>query len=336
VLVIGESLPVTTSASMYGIAADSSGNVFIADSQVSAIYRVDSRGKPWLFAGTPGTEGNINGAATVARFDGPRGIAVDRSGFVYVADTNNNAIRKIDHTGTVATVAPRNPTTGVPVTITAPFGVAVGPNGWIYVTANHAVYQIKPDGECLVLAGSPGNAGNEKGLHSGTGAKCFGTIARFSTPKGIAVDRSGNVYVADSGNDQIKKIYTDGWVVRHSGSTDGNVLGDADASKFKSLGFLTVNRTGDLFVIDNTASNTYRLKRVDTNGISTYISAVTSGDPARIALGVTADPSGVLFVVESDGTNAGSSSSTMQSVSSSLSSSSTKASVSSSSSSLLG
>src|SRR6266566_2177991 len=133
----------------YGVAADTSGNVYVADSANHIIRKIDSNGSVSTLAGQAGNPGSADGTGTAAQFNFPSGVAVDTSGNVYVGDTANETIRKITSAGVVTT-----------------------------------------------LAGS-GTIGSLDGL---------GTAAQFFTPTGVAVDSSGNVYVADFSNSTIRKI----------------------------------------------------------------------------------------------------------------------------------
>lgn len=318
-LTIGDSTPATTSTSMFGVAADASGNLLIADSANSCIYKVSESGFIKLFAGTPDAEGSNNGIASVARFNNPHGVAVDGSGVVWVADTGNGAIRRIDLNGNVGTVADG---------FIAPWGIACAANGDVYFTDkdDHCVYRIRGS-EVIALAGDPGNAGDISAEYANN--------ALFDSPTGIAVDPSGYVFVADSGNNKIKRIGLDGFVVRYCGTaTSGDVIGTYQTSRFTSLGLMACDKSGDIYVIDsiyaNTASSSSsgseengaglagdKVKKIDKNGNSSLISIVAGGS----VVGIATTPSGVVYVTRSSGLSPNSSSS--QSSSSDSSDSST-------------
>jgi len=104
-LVIGDSSPATSSTSMCAVAISNSGDIYVADSAQSVIYRVDESGTPFIFAGLYGATGNVDGDANTAKFGTPVALAVDRSGFVYVADNANGSVRRIDKNGNVGTLA---------------------------------------------------------------------------------------------------------------------------------------------------------------------------------------------------------------------------------------
>lgn len=305
--VIGENFPTSSSTDMFGVATTPNGDVFISDSARHAIYKVtragqgkvagSSPGNITLWAGWPGSDGFVNGVGTAARFSGPLGIACDKSGNLYVADSRNGRLRKIDARANVTTVAGGFGT---------PVDVATTPNGDVIVVdnANNKIWKVEPHGRKLVVAG---DAGGASGDVSGTvaGVQIKGNAAKFSSPYGVCVDRSGNIFVADSGNNKIKKIDSSGWVTWFSGSgVSGNVNGEPFTARFTNLVFLAVNNSDELFVVDRVAS-VNRIKMIDPKGkVSTvgYASGATPlGSDADGALGVDVDNTGTLYVVTSEG-----------------------------------
>ncbi len=211
-----------------GIAVDGSGNVYVADSGSNRIRKIitDAMGKVKVstLAGTGMTmnfRGGLikggdfmDGADDVAQFNSPRGIAVDGSGFVYVADTNNNRIRKITPDGVVSTLAGTDSQgdidgAGNVAQFNEPRDVAVDGSGNVYVAdlENHRIRKITPDGVVSTLAGGNDGEGPEcAGIFSDDCKDGTGASAQFKEPTGVAVDDSGNVYVADSLNNRIRKI----------------------------------------------------------------------------------------------------------------------------------
>ncbi|HYF49282.1 MAG TPA: hypothetical protein VEJ63_07750 [Planctomycetota bacterium] len=172
------------------VAADSAGNVYLADWYDFTVRKIDTAGIISVFAGSH-VDGNSGdgGPATLARMYEVTDVAVDASGNVYIADAGNQRIRKVNAAGTISTLA-----SGIPYCV----GLTVDSSGNVYATGafSQRVYKITPGGSVSVLAGS-GVAGFADGAANS---------AQFSRPQGIAVDGSGNVYVADAVNKRIRKI----------------------------------------------------------------------------------------------------------------------------------
>lgn len=187
-----------------GVAVDSSGNVFVADSGNSAIRKITPGGVVTTYAGNPGDPGRTDGSTTDARFDGPYGVAVDNSGAVYVADTFNHAIRRISN-GSVSTWAGQTGQSGssdgfgASAQFSGPSGIAVDSSGSVYVTetANNLVRVISSATLVSTVAGSAGNDGSTDGS---------GIDARFSAPYGIAVGPASTIYVSDTVNNTVRKL----------------------------------------------------------------------------------------------------------------------------------
>jgi len=173
-----------------GVAVDTAGNVYVADTETFTIRKITSAGVVTTLAGTVNTPGSADGTGTAASFNIPDGVAVDTVGNVYVADTGNSTIRKITAAGVVTTLAASS--------FNSPYGVAVDTAGNVYVaeTGNHTIRKITSAGVVTTLAGN-GVFGSADGT---------GTAASFNYPFGVAVDTAGNVYVADTGNYTIRKI----------------------------------------------------------------------------------------------------------------------------------
>ncbi|PTX94320.1 immunoglobulin domain-containing protein [Opitutus sp. ER46] len=192
-----------------GAAADASGNVYVADSAKNTIRKVTPAGVVTTFAGSASSFGKVDGTGTDARFNGPRGIAIDSAGNLYVTDTGNHTIRKITAAGVVTTIAGSGGVSGTAdgvgtaARFNAPTGIAVDGSGNLYVADknNHAIRKITSDGTVSTIAGTKGTSGTTDGT---------GTNALFLEPSGIAVDAAGSVvYIADTGNHTIRKGVVD-------------------------------------------------------------------------------------------------------------------------------
>ncbi|WP_064747677.1 NHL repeat-containing protein [Lysobacter antibioticus] len=195
-------------ADPYGLARAGDGSLYIADGgDNNRIRRIAPDGQVVSFAG--GTEGFADGSGAAAKFHTPSGLAFDRSGNLYVADTGNHAIRRISPQGVVSTVAGTGIAgyrdgPGAQAQFDGPVGVAVAADGRIFVadTYNDRIRVIGRDGSVATVAG-----GAHPGFADGAGA-----LARFDTPTALAVDRHGTVWVADTRNDAIRRIDAQGTV----------------------------------------------------------------------------------------------------------------------------
>ena len=190
-----------------GIAADPTGSLYVADTLNHTIRKVTPAGVVTTLAGTAGASGAVNGTGTAARFYGPQGIVLDASGNLFVADTNNNAIRKVvASSGTVTTVAGQNGVAGSADGASGqaqfyfPSGIGIDSAGNLFVadTDNHTLREIALAGTVSTPAGLAGAIGNADGM---------GTAARFNFPTGVAVNNAGDVYLADASNHTIRLCF---------------------------------------------------------------------------------------------------------------------------------
>jgi sugar lactone lactonase YvrE len=215
-----------------GIAIDVDGNLYLADAYNNLILQVTPTGVTSIVAGT-GYPGNTDGVGTVASFNSPSSVAVDGSGNLYVADSGNNQIRKISSSGIVSTLAGY---------FYNPAGIAIDSSENVYVASNNQIRKISASGVDSVLAGS-GLYGSDDGL---------GTAARFDNPIGIAVDELGNVYVADSANEKIRKVTPAGMVSTIAGTgQSGNANGDVSNATFAYPTGVAVDGGGNIYVADS-------------------------------------------------------------------------------------
>jgi len=194
-----------------GVAADGSGNIYVADYGNNVIRKIVYTGGVfgWVQTATvttlagSTTAGSSDGTGTSASFNKPYGVAVDAAGNVYVGDRGNHLIRKITPAGVVTTLAGSGTAgftdgTGTAASFNNPCHLTVDANGNIYVAdfGNNAIREITPAGVVTTVAGT-GTIGSTNGAASS---------ATFYNPTGIAVDASGNLYVADGSNQLIRKI----------------------------------------------------------------------------------------------------------------------------------
>jgi DNA-binding beta-propeller fold protein YncE len=236
-----------------GLAVDISGNVYVADSGNNTIRKITPGGAVTTFAGKAGTSGSADGASTAALFNNPTAIAIDSSGNLYVADTGNNTIRKIAPSGTVSTLAGLAGSAGSAdgfsstARFSQPSGVAVDSLQNVYVadTGNSTIRKVDFAANVTTLAGSAGHSGSVSGA---------GTVARFNSPVGIAVDALGNIFVADTANQTLREISMSGGVTVYtiggSAGLQGSVDGTGAFARFNNPSALAVDSFGNLYVAD--------------------------------------------------------------------------------------
>lgn len=218
-----------------GIAFDATtANLFVADSWNHTIRKVTPSGVVTTYAGTAGVYGHADGSGNNATFEYPQDVAVDQSGFVWVADTGNHAIRRIvgmpaavtTFAGSMAGLSGSSDGIGTSARFNTPFGIAVDANGdlWVADSYNNEIRKVTREGVVTTVAGSAMQSGSTDGV---------GSAALFDDPWGIAVAPSGDVWVADSGNDKIRKVTTAGAVTTVAGTSSyGTRNGAASQARF--------------------------------------------------------------------------------------------------------
>ncbi|ARK98201.1 hypothetical protein BOC43_28645 [Burkholderia pseudomallei] len=269
-----------------GIAVDVGGMLYVADQGNDAIRKITPDGTVSTLAG--GSRGFVNGQASSAKFSNPRGVALGTGGMLYVADQGNNAIRKITPDGTVSTLAGGSQGfvngQASSAKFLMPADVAAGTSGTLYVAdyGNHAIRKITPDGTVSTLAG--GSSGFADG--QGTSAKFFGPI-------GIAVDTSDTLYVADFGNNAIRKIATDGTVsTLAGGGGSGSVDGQGTSAKFTRPAGIVVDTSGTLYVAD---SGNNAIRKITPDGT---VSTLARG--LNLPMAIALDSGGTLYVTDTN------------------------------------
>jgi sugar lactone lactonase YvrE len=249
----------------YSVAADSAGNVYVADTFNYTIRKITPAGQVSTLAGSAGAYGSADGMGAAASFAAPGSVATDGAGNVYVADTNNNAIRKITPAGVVGTLV-------VAATFNSPKGVATDSAGNVYVAdLNFTIRKIAPGGVVSTLAGSAGFTGSADGT---------GTAASFNYPTSVATDTAGNVYVADARNNTIRKITPAGVVSTLAGSAGvaGSADGIGSAAGFDFPTGVATDSAGNVYVAD-TYNNAIR-KITFRGGVSTLAGAAEAAGSA--------------------------------------------------------
>jgi NHL repeat len=275
-----------TSATLYspgGVAVDSAGDVFVADTEDNVVREVfgpssPNAGEIVLIAGnvTPGYSGD-GGPATSAELDSPQSVAVDASGDVFIADTYNNVIREVTPNGTITTIAGNGQAgytgDGGPATsaeLNDPSGVAVDAVGDVYIadSSNNVIRRVQgPNtagtgetrGEITTVAGdyAADAATDGRGGHSGDGGAAI--YAQLYAPEGVAVDDAGDLFIADTFNNAIREVYPNGQITTlvNAAATSGTPTNGAVASSARLEGPYSVgvdDSTGDVYIADTHAN----------------------------------------------------------------------------------
>ena len=280
-----------------GVGVDGSGNLYIADSGNERIRKVDTSGIITTVAGT-GTTGfsGDGGQATAAQLNRPHGVAVDGTGNLYIADNLNHRIRKVDSSGVITTVAG----TGAAGRLDEPVRVAFDGSGNFYIAdyGNHQIRKVDSSGTITTVAGT-GGAG-----FSGDNGQA--TAAQLDNPHGVAVDGSGNIYIADSDNHRIRKVDTSGVITTVAGTGTAGFSGDggqATAAQINLPFGVDVDGSGNLYIADY---KNHRIRKVDSSGVITTFAgtgtAGFSGDGAAATAAMLNSPYGLGYGLESDGT----------------------------------
>ena len=298
------------------LALDPTGNLYVVDARSHRVRQIDTAGEISTIAGTgeDGEEGD-GGPATEAQLCYPAGVATDATGNVYVADSWNHRIRKIDTDGVITTVAgmgaPYSGGDGGPATeaqLAFPVAVAVDAGGNLYVAEgrSHRIRRIDTDGTITTFAGRgvPGYAGD-----GGLAAQ-----ARLGYPSGIAVDPAGAVYIADSWNHRIRKVISTGVISTVAGTGDRGDGGDGGPAVEGQLAYpvaVATDASGNLYVVSFVPERgNHRIRKIDAGGTISAFAGVGApgyggdGDPAPDAelaypLGVVADSEGNVYIADS-------------------------------------
>jgi uncharacterized protein (TIGR03437 family) len=268
-----------------GLAVDSSGNLYVADSGNNRLRLVPASGNMTTVAGGAAGFAGDGGSVVTAKFSGLRSVAISRYSEAYIADSGNYRVREIYGT-TINTVAGNGNSSTL-----SPSAVALDSAGNLFIadSANHRVSELFTDGTLATIAGD--------GVEGFSGDDGPALSAHLSTLGGIAVDALGNVYIVDAGNQRVRKISKNGTITTVAGDGSAGFSGDGAAAILAQLrdpADVAVDSSGNLYIAD-TGNN--RIRKVSTNGaIATIAGTGAAGYSGDGGAGITASlsaPAGI-------------------------------------------
>jgi uncharacterized protein (TIGR03437 family) len=305
----------------WGIAIDTMGSLYVADFGNARIRKIDAAGTITTIAGGGNSGFGDGGSAMSAQVNNPWDVTVDAGGNIFIADSNNLRVRKVTPDGIITTIAGNGSADffgdGGPATsaqLRVPDAVAVDVAGNIYVadTANNRIRKVDTAGTISTIAGTgqPGFSGDDGPA----------TAARISRPRGIAVDAFGNLYIADVGNNRIRKV-THGIISTVAGTGEGGFSGDggpALAARLLFPGAVAVDQARNLYIAESYSATfdnsqppgNHRIRKMTSDGIISTVAGngedgfSGDGGPATSARlcfpeGIAVDAAGNLYITDS-------------------------------------
>lgn len=300
----GDGGPASASALVrpLALAVGPGGEIYIAEGNRVRVVGKDGRISTFAGTGLAGYGGD-EGPASQAQLNLPQGVAVDSAGNVYIADTLNNRVRRVSPDGTIATVSGTGEAgysgdgkSGRQARLNLPTGLAIGFGDSLFIadTGNNVVRELAPDGVIQTVAGT-GDAG-----YRGDGFDAQSAL--LHAPGGVAFDDEGNLYIADTLNQRVRRVDVRGQIQTVAGTGDPGYLGDGRQAGYAELNLATnplegmgqglaVDSQGDVLIAD--ALN-HRVRRLDVKGVITTIAQVNT------PLGVAVDAQGAIYVADGE------------------------------------
>lgn len=301
------SLAVTTPVliSPTDVLTSSDGRILVSDASTNVIQSIASDGVATVLAGIEGLPGAANSSATTSSFRQPAGLAL-QSGNMFIADSGNSLVRKLGTDNQVTTIAGSDANqsfkdgTGSDAWFNLPVGIVADTSGNLYVadTGNSVIRKITPAGVVTTLAGSAGSRGSANGT---------GSAARFNQPTGIAIDASGNLYVADTLNQTIRQVTSGGVVTTVAGvaGVAGTDDGPAAIALFNRPWGVVLDSSGNIYVSDSGSST---IRKISPSRTVTTLAGLPTVSGQQDGTGLNAlfnqpmglrfDSAGVLYVVD--------------------------------------
>ncbi|MET7593337.1 hypothetical protein ACFYPQ_42225 [Streptomyces sp. NPDC005522] len=301
----GDGQPATTAHldGPSGVAVDGYGNLYIADTGNCRVRKVDVQGTITTVAGTGTQDFNGDGQpAATAHLDYPGGVAVDSHGNLYIADTQNCRVRKVDVQGTITTVAGTGEQgfggDGRPATAAQlwyPSAVAVDVHGTLYIadTQNRRVRKVDAQGIITTVAGAGRVGSSDDGQPAIT--------AHLFSPRGVAVDVHGALYIADTYDHRVRRVDVRGIITTVAGTGEEGFSGDgqpATAAQLWSPSGVAVDVHGTLYIAD---TQNRRVRRVDARGTITTVAGTSEeeghlvGDGEPLTMTTLDEPESLAF-----------------------------------------
>jgi streptogramin lyase len=285
------------------LVVDAQGTMYVTDYLANVVRKISPDGTATVLAG--GTPGSRDGIGTSARFLVPSAIAIDAAGNLLVVDSYDGSIRKITPAGAVSTIAGKmgagfSDGPAAVATFSGEWinlsshnqefvglsGAAVDPSGNVFLadTGNHAIRKISPAGVVTTLAGN-----GSPGFANGSGRS-----ASFSKPTAVTTDGSGNVYVADSDNNAIRRISPAGEVTTLAGNGQAGMAdGSGGAARFRSPRFIAAGPDGSVYVAD---TGNVAIRRISPGGIVSTLAGVGPVSGVETATGQAMTSVGAIAV----------------------------------------